>query len=160
MAQKKIIQQALAIMGERFVEVLQNKIIEKGLFKSGNLASSVSYAVNDDNLSVSMADYGFYQDSGVKGTKGWKNPRTNQTYAASGESLFAPGQFKSKAIGGPLPLPVRFSIAKYGIQPRPFILDAYVNNASYIEEPLIDGIEEQVTVDLVDIAKKHGAKIV
>ena len=147
MAKKKIIQEALAIMGERFVEVLQNKIIEKGLFKTGNLVNSVSYAVIDDNLSVSMNDYGFYQDSGVKGTKGWKNPRTNQTYAASGESLFAPGQFKSKAIGGPLPLPVRFSIAKYGFQPRPFILNAYVNNASYIEELTIEPVYSSTELD-------------
>lgn len=155
MAQKKIIQQALEIMGERLVEVLQAQIITEGLFKTGNLANSVTHVVTDDKLSITMNDYGIYQDSGVYGSNSTKNQ-----VVASPKSLFTPGQFKSKVIGGPLPFPVRYSIAQKGLKPRPFILPAYENNRTYLEEPLINGIEDQITVNVFDIGKKHGAKLV
>jgi hypothetical protein len=152
MAKKALIEAALKIMGERFVETIQAQIVKKGLFKTGNLARSVEYRVLGKVMTISMVDYGIYLDSGVKGT-------TKNTVVPDSNSLFAPGQFKSKVIGGPLPFAVRKSIAQKGLEPKPFILPAYNGNIAYIEEPLINGIRDDIQVRVEDEMKKYGVKI-
>ena len=153
MAKKEIIEAALNIMGERLVETIQAEIVQKGLFKTGRLARSVEHRVVGKVLTVSMVDYGIYQDSGVRGT-------TKNIVVPDAQSLFPPGQFKSTVIGGPLPFAVRKSIAQKGFQPKPFVVPAYTKNMEYIEEPLVNGIEDDIQVQIEDQMKKYGAKLI
>ena len=91
-------------------------------FKSGTgrLADSyrgvAKFQEGSFSIEVYGEDYGIYQDSGVSG---YVNP-----VAPNGRSFYPPGQFKSKAIGGDLPFPVRLSIATNGLQPKPFLQDS------------------------------------
>ena len=89
-------------------EALVDGILQEGLLGTGELGRSVRvrYDEQKEEFSIRMEDYGFYQDSGVSGIK--RRQPTNP------ESLFNPGQFRSQVIGGPLPFPVRRSIAEKG----------------------------------------------
>lgn len=105
----------------------QKKAAVGSLFKqgTGNLKRSIKeQVVGDDKkgyqIKSSMVDYGYFQDSGVKG-RGDKKYRN--VVRANDNSLFEPGQFsdKHKVIGGPLPFAARYVIRRRGIRPKPFI---------------------------------------
>jgi len=100
-----------------YEDSVRDSAIAEGLFKTGRLANSVQAQLIESEgkyqIQVSMEDYGVYQDSGIQGIKG--------SISADNRSLFPPGQFKSKTIGGNLPFAVRKSIAERGLRPRPFI---------------------------------------
>ena len=99
-------------------EALVDGILQQRLLKTGELGRSVKVSYDEQNSSfdIKMEDYGFYQDSGVNGIRVKQPSRP--------ESLFDPGQFRSRVIGGPLPFAVRKSIAEKGFRPRPFIVPA------------------------------------
>jgi hypothetical protein len=97
-----------------------------------------------------MDDYGFYQDSGVKGVG--KNK-----VSANGESFYPPGQFKSEVIGGPLPFAVRFSIAQEGLKPRPFITKAYNRAIQWMNENIIESEEDMIDNNISKIFSTNGA---
>ena len=142
---------------EQFTQFLEDNlkdgIISQGLLKTGDLAKSVRVEFKDDEkeprFSISMLNYGFYQDSGVNGTK-IRQPE-------SPESLFSPGQFRSKVIGGPLPFPVRMSIAEKGFRPRPFIVPAVNKTVQSLSEKLIEAGEEDINEEILEIFKVNGA---
>ena len=120
---EKIVKQAAPL----YADSVRDSAISEGLFKTGKLAQSYSSQVvvrnNTIKIQILGEDYGVYQDTGVSGTK--------KSYTKAAESLYAPGQFKSKVIGGPLPFAVRKSIAENGLRPRPFIqsgIDRVTNN--------------------------------
>jgi hypothetical protein len=146
---KEVLEEA----GRRLVEILQDNIIQEGLLKTGALARSVKYTITNDNnptLDILMKDYGVYQDSGVSGTE--------RSIAASPESLYSPGQFKSKVIGGPLPFQVRKSIAELGFRPRPFITKSYNQlMANYLDEAMMNAGEEDIDTTLTATFVKNGA---
>lgn len=133
---------------------LVDGIINQGLLKRGDLARSVNvqYQENNDEPSfiIKMEDYGFYQDSGVKGTKQWN-------YSPNPESYFDPGQFRSVVIGGDLPFAVRKSIAQKGFRPRPFIIPAVNRTIQNMEEPLTDAGAKDIDIELMMFATKNGA---
>lgn len=110
---EQVIKQAAPLMAE----AIRDSAIGNGLFKSGKLAGSYQgrAIVKDNNFSIEITgeDYGLYQDSGINGTKIKVSPAQ--------ESIYPPGQFQSKVIGGPLPFAARKSIAEKGLKPRPFI---------------------------------------
>ena len=101
-----------------YEDSVRDSAIQEGLFKTGRLANSIQSELKENDtkfqIQVSMEDYGIYQDSGINGVRG--------SVAADNRSLYPPGQFKSKTIGGNLPFAVRFSIAQNGLKPRPFIV--------------------------------------
>ena len=136
----KVVKQAAPL----YAESVRDSAMEEGLFKTGNLASSYSATVTERGnkiaIQISGEDYGVYQDSGVNGL--------SKSWPAAGESLYPPGQFKSKVIGGPLPFAVRKSIAENGLKPRPFIqrgIDRVTNNF------LIPKAEEAGVDDIANI---------
>ena len=127
-----------------YAESVRDSAISEGLFKTGKLAQSYSATItfrgNKAVIAVSGEDYGVYQDTGVNGLK--------KSYTKPAQSLYPPGQFKSKVIGGPLPFTVRKSIAENGLRPRPFIqsgIDRVTNNF------LIPKAEEAGVEDISDL---------
>jgi len=159
MAKKKVVE-ALQEAGRRLRESIVDRMIGEGLLKTGALGRSIQDKVTEnDNGSVSleiqMLEYGIFQDSGVKGSDSRKN-----RVVQSAESLFPPGQFKSKVIGGPLPFPVRKFIAERGLKPRPFIVPAITQNQEYIQNSLTEAAGEDISVEINDLAKKYGAEVI
>lgn len=132
---------------------LVDGIINEGLLKRGTLARSVDVQYQENNnepsFIIKMEDYGFYQDSGVRGTKSWN--------FAPQESYFPPGQFRSSVIGGDLPFPVRKSIAQKGFRPRPFIIPAVNRTIQSLEQPLTDAGAKDIDIELMMFATKNGA---
>ena len=139
--------------GRRLVDILQDNIIQEGLYKTGALVRSVKYRVTDNNnptLDILMENYGVYQDSGVNGTE--------KNVIPSPESLYTPGQFKKDVIGGPLPYQVRKSIAELGFRPRPFIKQSYKQLMdSYLDEALLEAGEEDIDKTITATFVKNGA---
>jgi hypothetical protein len=110
---------------------------------SGKLRQSINASIIDDQyLGITMLDYGWFQNFGVKGTKNdttqfgvseivkeFLPPRQGSTYS------FNPNK---KMIGGDLPFGVRVSIHQKGINAQNFI---------NIEE-LVDRVVELVNQNL------------
>lgn len=134
-------------------EALVDGILQERLLKTGELARSVQVKFDErtNEFSIRMEDYGYYQDSGVHGTK--------QKQPSNPESLYDPGQFRSKVIGGPLPFPVRKTIAEKGFRPRPFITTAVQRTLGSLDEELSDAGLIDIDKDIIDIFKKNGAKV-
>jgi len=149
----KNIREVLEQLAQFLQDNLKDGIINKGLFKTGRLANSVQVRYEDNDkeprFSLTMENYGFYQDSGVNGTKSKINPNP--------ESLFDPGQFKSKTIGGNLPFAVRKSIAEKGFRPRPFIVGAVNRSVENYADKLIMAGEEDINDEILDLFKLNGA---
>lgn len=134
-------------------EALVDGVLQQRLLKTGELARSikVNYDENNSTFSIKMDDYGFYQDSGVSGL--------SRKFSTNPQSLYSPGQFRSKVIGGPLPFPVRKSIAEKGFRPRPFIVPAVMRTVDSLEEPLTEAGFKDIDRDIIDIFKRNGAKV-
>ena len=149
----KNIREVLEQGAEFLKDNLVDGIINQGLLKDGNLGRSVKVQYTDDKKEpsylIQMEDYGYYQDSGVKGTKSWN--------FAPQESYFEPGQFRSKVIGGNLPFAVRKSIAEKGFRPRPFIIPAVQRTIQNMEKPLEDAGVEDIFDNIDTFATKNGA---
>lgn len=145
----EVLQNAARVLQEALVD----GILQRNLLKTGELARSVQVNYDKENTSfnIRMDDYGFYQDSGVSGIK--RKIQTNP------ESLFDPGQFRSKVIGGPLPFPVKKSIAEKGFRPRPFIVPAVERTFAQLEEPLTEAGLEDIDEMVLEIFKTNGAKV-
>lgn len=139
--------------GRIITEALTDEIINEGLMDTGRLARSPRFKVQlvngNPELQIFIQDYGFYQDSGVRGTD---NP-----IAESGQSFFPPGQFRSKVIGGPLPFPVRFVIARDGIKPKPFINNAFDRGISWMNENIVETNEDIIDANIAKIFSTNGA---
>jgi len=137
----------------RLEEALVDGIISQKLLKTGELGRSVSVRLDEQNQKfiIVMNDYGLYQDTGVSGLK-IKQP-------ANPESLYDPGQFRSSVIGGPLPFPVRKSIAQKGFRPRPFIQGSVDKVVEQFMEPLADAGVEDINNEIIQIFIKNGATV-
>jgi hypothetical protein len=151
----KNIREVLEQLAQFLQDNLKDGIINKGIFKTGTLADSVQVKYNDDekepNFSLTMENYGFYQDSGVNGRIGKFSPNP--------ESLFSPGQFKKDVIGGPLPFPVRKSIAQKGFRPRPFIVPAVNRSVENYSDKLLEAGAEDINEEIIELFKLNGAKV-
>lgn len=140
--------------GAQFLkDQLVDGIINQGLLNTGKLGRSVDVIYRDDNdqpsYTIKMEDYGFYQDSGVSGTK--------RKVATNPESLYEPGQFKSVVIGGDLPFPVRMSIAQKGFRPRPFVIPAVQRTLKNMEDPLTEAGAEDIDIEIGELFTQNGA---
>ena len=132
---------------------LKDGILNQGLFNQGTLANSVKVEYQDSDkdprFSLTMENYGFYQDSGVNGTKSGFSPNP--------ESLFSPGQFKKKTIGGGLPFAVRKSIAEKGFRPRPFIVPAVNRSVENYSDKLLEAGAMDINEEILNAFKLNGA---
>ena len=104
-----------------------------------------------------MVDYGYYQDSGVKGSSEgkWKN-----RVRANSKSLYKPGKFKAshKTIGGPLPFAARYVIRRIGLKPKPFIKDSVLDVMNKVGLDMIaEATAEDVALEFTNTFK--NAKI-
>lgn len=141
--------------GRILTDALRDEIINEGLLNSGELARSPRFEVKlyngNPQLFVYIEDYGFYQDSGVNGTE--------RSVPESGESFQGPGRFRSKVIGGPLPYPVRFVIARDGIKPRPFINKAYDTAIRWMDKNIDKPTESMIDASIDNIFSQNGAVV-
>jgi hypothetical protein len=132
---------------------LVDGIINESLMKTGNLARSVQVQYREDqnqpSYTIKMEDYGFYQDSGVNGTK--------RSIVSNPQSYFNPGQFRSIVIGGDLPFAVRKSIAQKGFRPRPFIIPAVNRTIQLLEKPLTEAGADDLDIEINELFTKNGA---
>ena len=146
---KGVLKQGAQLLQDNLVD----GIINQGLLKQGTLARSVQVEYqetnNEPSFIIKMEDYGFYQDSGVRGTKSWN--------FAPEDSFFPPGQFRSSVIGGTLPFAVRKSIAQKGFRPRPFIIPAVNRTVQNLEQPLTEAGAKDIDIELMMFATKNGA---
>ena len=134
--------------------MLKDGIINKGILNTGKLGNSVRVTPSQEGedevgFSISMEKYGYYQDSGVMGTK--------KKFTPNPESLFNPGEFKSKVIGGPLPFAVRKSIAENGFRPRPFIVPAVKRLLENIEPELFEAGGKDINEEIKGLFQQNGA---
>ena len=113
---------------------------------TGRLASSIKdfVKVSPDKVTITskMLEYGYYQDSGISGTK----QRVNK----NPQSFNPPGKFTGewKMIGGNLPFGARVSIYQNGIEPQPFIVPATVQVMDRIGYRLLAAeIAENVAIE-------------
>lgn len=104
-----------------------------------------------------MVDYGYFQDSGVKGVSEgkWKN-----RVRANKNSLYPPGQFKPqhKVVGGNLPFAARYVIRREGLRPKPFVKTSVLdvmNREGY--DMIADATAEDVALGFTNTFK--NAKI-
>jgi len=96
---------------------LQRSIRERAMMKKDKVV-----------ITSSMLDYGYFQDSGVRGSKkAFKSglqpkPFKNKFTRKNNNSLFDPGQFRSKYAGKTTKFePWRQSVAYFGFKPQPFV---------------------------------------
>lgn len=117
---------ALLELTEKLADVMINQLFENKSFKTGDLARSIQknnfIRETQDGLTgvLTMNWYGEVVDSGVRGSVSDKGYNRK---SISGTPFSAAGQFKSKVIppSSGLPTPVRWSLAKHGFAPKPFI---------------------------------------
>lgn len=154
----KNIREVLEQLAQFLQDNLKDGIINKGIFKTGTLANSVQVKYNDDekepSFSLTMEKYGFYQDSGVMGTK--------EKFTPNPESLFDPGQFPSIIPWKPrtnLPFPVAKSIAEKGFSPRPFIVPAVNRSVENYSDKLLEAGAEDINEEIIELFKLNGAKV-
>jgi len=114
---------------------------------TGALGNSIKYEVEEPgkgvyNLTRRMNKYGNYVDAGVKG---WDN----KNGIPNPKSLYNIGQFRHKTIAqeSGLPYPVRYVIARDGLEAKPFIvpsINAVVQNQG--KELLMKASIDEITI--------------
>lgn len=142
----------------------KKKEVAGNLFKrgTGRLKRSIKESVKGNEekgfqIKSQMVDYGYFQDSGVRGASQgkWKN-----RVKANSNSLFEPGQFKtsSKVIGGNLPFAARYVIRRIGLKPKPFVKPSVLGVMNKVGYDMIaDASAEDVALEFTNTFK--GAKI-
>ena len=143
----------------------KKKEMAGSLFKrgTGRLKRSIKEKVvgNEDKgfqVRSQMVDYGYFQDSGVKGVSQgkWKN-----RVRANNNSLYKPGQFKSssKVIGGPLPFAARYVIRRIGLKPKPFVKPSVLDVMNKVGYDMIaDASAEDVALQFTNTFKNAQIK--
>ena len=139
--------------------MLKDGIINKGILNTGKLGNSVRVTPSQEGedevgFSISMEKYGYYQDSGVMGTK--------KKFTPNPESLFNPGQFPSIIPWKPrtnLPFPVAKSIAEKGFRPRPFIVPAVKRLLENIEPELFEAGGKDINEEIKGLFQQNGATV-
>jgi len=111
---------SLRAVSERIANAISSTKKKLAPRNTGRLAGSIKDFVkvspNKVTISSKMLAYGYYQDSGVSGTK----QRVNK----NPQSFNPPGKFTGrwKMTGGDLPFGARVSIYQKGFEPQPFIV--------------------------------------
>lgn len=138
---------------------LKDGIINQGLINTGKLANSVTVEYKDDakepRFSLTMENYGFYQDSGVSGTK-------SPPITPNPQSLFEPGKFPSIVPWKPrtgLPFAVAKSIGEKGFRPRPFIVPAVNRSVENYSDKILEAGGEDINEEILNSFKLNGATI-
>ena len=153
MSLEKTLKQLAKLISRGKKEIV-GSLFSKG---TGRLKSSIKESVvgNEDKgyqIRSQMVDYGYYQDSGVSGTK--------RKVRANAQSINPPGKFsgKFKMIGGNLSFGARTNIYKKGLKPKPFVKPSVLtvmNDVGY--DMIADASAEDVALQFTNTFK--GAKI-
>lgn len=134
------------------LEQLSDKLtqIAQGVYpESGRLKSSIRVTITEEDIVISFANYGLFQDAGVQGAFGSRNP-SGQGY---NKSVFKYKATKDRfgrptPVGGNLPWGARVNIRKFGIPAKPWIkrmiLDLSEEIAKQIEITLPPQIEAEI----------------
>lgn len=126
---------AIADILAKLIQARKKKLAPR---KTGALANSIKefVLITKDKITISskMNDYGYFQDSGVRGSKKkLKNglepkPFNNRFTRKSNMSLYEPGQYKNTYAGEwekGKPFDYwRAQVGYYGFKPQPFIIPA------------------------------------
>jgi hypothetical protein len=118
--------------------------------ESGNLKSSIRVSITDDEVVISFANYGLFQDGGVKGVlSGMSGQGFNKV---SYEYKDKRGKFGFKPVGGNLPYGARVNIRKFGIPAKPWIANMLTN--------LSEEIAKEIEFELPDFIEAEIARLI
>ncbi len=115
----------LTEIGNQMTAELRMKAAATFPNSTGRLAGSISLAVQPTEFSVTMLDYGAYQNYGVRGTD---NATTQEDVEEGLPGAGREYQFRSKTIGGDLQFGVRKSIAERGLDAKNWFSIARLTN--------------------------------
>ena len=119
--------------------------------ESGNLKSSIRVSITEDEVVISFANYGLFQDGGVKGVFGGMSGQgfNKVTYQYKN----ARGKFgRLKPVGGNLPYAARVNIRKFGIPAKPWISKMLRN--------LSEEIAKEIEFELPDFIEAEIARLI
>ena len=149
------LRKSLEALGRLLTAAMRSRLTRLGIKDGGNskLGKSIKYKVektgnNSLGLVRYMNYYGNFVDSGVKGTE--------TAYPSNRESLFQMGQFRKPIISkdSGLPYPVRISISRHGLEPKPFIvpsINTVLKEVGY--EMIAKASAEDITVSVDELFK-------
>ena len=118
--------------------------------ESGNLKSSIRVSITDNEVVISFANYGLFQDGGVKGVlSGMSGQGFN---GVSYQYKDKKGKFGFKPVGGNLPYGARVNIRKFGIPAKPWI--------AKMLRSLEQEIAKEIEIELPDFIEAEIARLI
>ncbi len=118
--------------------------------ESGNLKSSIRVSIEGNEITISFANYGLFQDGGVKGVlSGMSGQGFNKVVYDYEDKR---GKFGFKPVGGNLPYAARVNIRKFGIPAKPWIAKM-LNNLS-------EEIAKEIEIELPPFIEAEIARLI
>jgi hypothetical protein len=137
---------------EKFSDKL-TQIAQASYPESGNLKSSIRVSVTEDQIVISFANYGLFQDGGVQGAFGTRNPSGRGYDKRIFQYKKETDRFgRPKPVGGNLPYGARVNIRKFGIPAKPWIAKM-LNNLS-------DEIAKEIEIELPAFIEAEIARLI
>ena len=153
-------EEATLELTEKVADIMVNELFENKSFKSGDLARSIkknNFVRDTPNGMIgiiTMLWYGKVVDSGVRGSV---NDSGYNKKSISGQPYSPAGQFKSRVVApsSGLPTPVRWSLARHGFAPKPFInKSANLAEQKYGAKIMNAGVEADINEGVMNAYNK------
>ena len=120
--------------------------------ESGTLKSSIKVEVTENDIVISFKNYGLFQDAGVQGAFGTKNPsgrgydKTIFRYKAKKDKFGRPAP-----VGGDLPWGARVNIRKFGIPAKPWIARMITSLSDQIAKDIEITLPPQIEAEVAKL---------
>jgi hypothetical protein len=136
---------------EKLSQQLTN-VAQQAYPESGALKSSIKVEVTKDNVVISFLNYGLFQDAGVQGAFGTKNP-SGRGYS---KEIFKYKAKKDKfgrpaPVGGNLNWGARVNIRKFGIPAKPWIAKMITNISEEVAKDSEINLNPQIEFAIVKL---------
>ena len=120
--------------------------------ESGALKSSIKVEITEDDIVISFNNYGLFQDAGVQGAFGTKQP-SGRGYS---KEIFKYKAKKDKfgrpaPVGGNLNWGARVNIRKFGIPAKPWIARMITNISDQIGKDIEITLPPQIEAEIVKL---------
>jgi hypothetical protein len=120
--------------------------------ESGSLKSSIKVTTTEDTITITFKNYGLFQDAGVQGAFGTKNP-SGRGYS---KEIFKYKAKKDKfgrpaPVGGNLNWGARVNIRKFGIPAKPWIARMITNISDQIAKDIEITLPPQIEAEIVKL---------